>query len=272
MTEARAHKLTLDEVDWGDQTPIVLDPVTVADRLKSAALWGVGGTWLMGCVTAATNARRIWSPDQCEWMDRVYTRGQVLLTGSTWEAIVHPDVKEDQQYFFFQNHVNHLDHCSMYNASKHFKQGVELEEHFKYPFYGPFMKSRGTIPVVRGSAEGLKRLIKNIRAEVERGHSILAFPEGTRTTTGRVAPFKPGIFRIATQVGLPIVPVAVTGMYEVMRKDSLLIRPGHHVAVFYDKPVPTAGLKDSDMPELMYEVHKTIRTRVDDYWRARGKL
>lgn len=260
------------DLDWGDQTPIEPDPVTLIDRAKSVALWGICGSFLAGGMTAATAARQVWSTDECEWIDRAYIKRQLVLTGSKWKAVVHPGVKDEQQYMFIQNHVNHLDYASMYNATKHFKQGVELKDHFKYPLYGPFMESRGTIPVVRGSAEGLKQLIKGIRAEVERGHSILAFPEGTRTSTGRVAPFKPGLFRIASQIGLPIVPVAVTGMYEVMRKDSLMIRPGYEVTVFYDEPVPTVGLKESDMPALMQHVHTTIRTRVDDYWRSRGKL
>lgn len=259
-------------IDWGDQTPIEADPVTLKDRLLSVCLWGAGSAWLATSMGAITLARSLVDTDRAEWLDRIYISGQIALTGSKWKAVVHPDVREDQQYFFFQNHVNHFDHCSMYNATSHFKQGVELEEHFKYPFYGPFMKKRGTIPVVRGSAEGLKRLIKGIRSEVAHGHSILVFPEGTRTTSGRVQPMKPGVFRIAMDVGIPIVPVAVTGMYDVMRKGSLMIRPGYEVTVFYEKPIPTKGLTHADLPKLMKDVHTAIATRVDDYWRARGKL
>ncbi len=258
-------------IDWGDLSPIEPDPITWKDRAISAALWGVGVPWLLGCTSACRMARSFFSTDQVEWLDRVYTRGQVALTGSKLRAVVHPDVKEDEQYFFFQNHVNHFDHCSMYNATSHFKQGVELEEHFEYPFYGPFMRQRGTIPVAQG-IDGLKRLIRGVREEVARGHSILVFPEGTRTTTGRVQAFQPGVFRIAMDLGIPIVPVAVTGMYDVMRKGSLVIRPGFEVSVFYEKPIPTKGLKREDLRPLMKQVHAAIATRVDDYWRARGKL
>lgn len=258
--------------DWGDQTPIEPDPVTLRDRVLAAALWGVGVPWLATGMGACMVARSFFTTDQVDWMDRVYIRGQLALTGSRWRAVVHPDVRDDRQYFFFQNHINHFDHCSMYNATPHFKQGIELKEHFDYPFYGPFMKQRGTIPVVRGSKDGLRELVSNIKAEIARGHSILAFPEGTRTTTGRVGPFKPGLFRVAVETGVPIVPVSVTGMYDVMRKGSLLIRPGYDVTVYYDQPIETAGLTESEIPDLMRRVHGVIAGRVDAYWQVRGKL
>ncbi len=273
MTHAgRVKGESSKSIDWGDQTPIEPDPETLKDKLIAAGLWALGGAWLASSTAAITLARSFVDTDQAEWLDRIYIRGQLLLTGSKWKAVVHPDVRDDEQYFFFQNHINHFDHCSMYNATPHFKQGVELVEHFEYPFYGSFMKARGTIPVARGSAEGLKRLIRGIRSEVAAGHSILVFPEGTRTTTGRVQPMKPGVFRIAIDVGIPIVPVAVTGMYDVMRKGSFLIRPGYDVTVFYEKPIPTKGLRPADVPDLMQQVHSVISRRVDDYWRERGKI
>jgi len=273
MTRTDATKGSADfGIDWGDQTPIEPDPVSLRDKLVAAGLWGAGGLWLASSMSAIMLARKLVDTDAAEWLDRIYIRGQIALTGSNWKSVVHPDVRPDEQYFFFQNHINHFDHVSMYNATPHFKQGVELEAHFDYPFYGPFMKSRGTIPVAPGSASGLKRLIKGIRDEVARGHSILVFPEGTRTTTGRVRPMKPGVFRIALDVGIPIVPVAVTGMYDVMRKGSLIIRPGMDVTVFYEKPIPTKGLTQADLPKLMKDVHTVISARVDEYWRARGKL
>lgn len=272
MTQTEQRTTEPVNIDWGDQRPIETDRISLLDRIVSVGLWGVGVPWLAAGMGACMLARKFYSTDEVEWLDRIYIKGQVLLTGSKWRAVVHPEVKEDQAYFFFQNHINHFDHVTMYNATPHFKQGVELEEHFKYPVYGPFMKQRGTIGVTPRSRDGLKRLVEGVRKEVARGHSILVFPEGSRTENGRVGPFKPGIFRIAMRVGIPIVPVAVTGMYDVMHKGSLVIRPGKEVTVYYEKPIPTAGLTEEDLPKLMKDVHSVIAKRVDDYWRERGKL
>ena len=255
-----------------DLTPIEPDPISVKDRVISVGLWGVGVAWISAAMGGIMAARKLWPGDALEPAERIYVKGQLALLGVKWRAVVHPKVDESQQYLFLQNHINHFDHCSMYNATRHFKQGVELAEHFKYPVYGPFMKGRGTIPVVKGARDMYDRLCEDVKKELSIGHSILAFPEGTRTTTGRVGPFKPGMFKVAVATGTPIVPVAVTGMYDVMRKGSLVIRPGFTVTTYYEEPIETAGLTEADIPALMQKTRDVISARVDAYWRERGKL
>ena len=172
---------------------------------------------------------------------------------------------------FFQNHVNHLDHCTMYCATPHFKQGVELEEHFRYPIYGRYMRSRGTIPVRRGDAGAAAPAASRACAPSSRAATRCSvFPEGTRTLDGHLGEFQPGVFRIVQQLGAPIVPVTVTGMYRVMRKGSYLIRPGHDVTVYCDAPIETAELGRRDVPELMTRVRAVMQAGSTDYYRQTG--
>jgi len=154
----------------------------------------------------------------------------------------------------------------MYCATPHFKQGVELQEHFRYPVYGAYMRKRGTIPVRRGDVSGLRQLITRMRAELSAGNSLLVFPEGTRTRDGRVGELEAGLFRVVQQLGAPIVPVTVTGAYRVMRKGSLLIRPGHPITVYCDEPIETAALTRKDLPNLMARVRRTMQGRLDAYF------
>jgi hypothetical protein len=93
-------------------------------------------------------------PERTEWLSRLYCRGQVAMTGARWRSVVDPAVDPARPYLFACNHVNLLDHVTMYNSTPHFKQGLELESHFKIPVYGWFMKQRGTIPVKKGVAGG----------------------------------------------------------------------------------------------------------------------
>lgn len=252
-----------------DPPKVELDPVTLKDKVVSAALWGVGVSWLapmlgtMGLLNAT-----VLPSDRSEFLNRLYCKGQLALTGCNWKAVVHPDVDPEQPYMFAQNHTNLFDHVTLYNATPHFKQGLELEKHFKIPLYGWFMKARGTIPVRSGREGQTPEIMDNMRREIAAGHSILAFPEGHRTLDGRVGPFRKGVFFIARDLGLPIAPVAVTGMYRVNRKGSWLIRPGQDVTVFVEKPIPTAGLPDSAIPELSDQVRSVISDRVDAYWRG----
>lgn len=251
-----------------NEPAVVLDQDTLIDQAISLGLWGIGGTWLMGMLLPMTVLHRFFSAEQLEGMSRLYTRGQILLTGSRLRHVVHPGIAHNRPYMFFQNHINHLDHCTMYNATPHIKQGLELEAHFKYPIYGEFMRRRGTIPVKRGGS-GNPELVQHMGRELQAGNSLLVFPEGTRTLTGRLGDFRSGVFRIAQQLGASIVPVTVTGMYRVMRKGSLMIRPGHEVTVYCDAPIEASEYAEDELPALMARVHGVMRGRLDDYWAAR---
>jgi 1-acyl-sn-glycerol-3-phosphate acyltransferase len=246
--------------------PVVLRADGPLDYAISAGLWAAGIAWLVPMMGLQIAMHRLVGPDNMQWLERLYTRGQVFLTGSRWRAVVDPAIEPNRAYLFFQNHVNHLDHCTMYAATRHFKQGVELEDHFRYPVYGAFMRSRGTLPVKPGSPRHLIQLRDQMKAELARGHSLLVFPEGTRTLTGQLGEFQTGVFRIARETQAPIVPVTVTGMYRVMRKGSLLIRPGYDVTVYCDAPIETRGLSRADVPQLMASVRAVMERRLNAYW------
>lgn len=245
---------------------LVLPKDSHFDRFIAVVLWLIGVMWMFPVMLSMMVLSLALPPWRTNWLNRAYCRGQLLLTGSSWRADVHPKVDPKAAYLFAQNHINHFDHVVLYNATPHFKQGLELESHFKYPVYGWFMKSRGTIPVRPGSQGQTPAIMNRMRAEVARGHSILTFPEGTRTQNGRVGTFRKGVFYIARDLGVPVVPVAITGMYNVMRKGSWLIRPGYSITVHVCEPISTQGLTDEDIPSFAKQVENEVAKHVDAYW------
>ena len=242
------------------------------DHAASAALWAMGLGWMGLTLPPLTLLYRAFGSHNVDGLTRVFTRGQVALTLCRWQAEVDEAVRPDRPYVFVQNHVNLFDHCTMYAATPHFKQGVELLKHFDIPLYGPFMKHRGTIPVDRDDKANLLMVQRRIKAELAAGRSLLAFPEGTRTRDGRVAPFQSGLFHIARSVGAEIVPVAVTGMFEVLGTPSRVMRPFQDVRVHVMAPIPTAGLARGDVDALTAQVHGQIAAKVDAYYARRGAL
>ena len=236
------------------------------NRIVSLMIWVVAGGFLVFALSFLTIVYQFIKPDQVQFLERLYCRLQLALTFNKQTHWVHPDVDPRTQYLFIQNHTSHLDHVAMYTATPHFKQGIELETHFDYPFYGWFMKSRGTIPVPKDRSGALQALSRAVRTELDADHSILGFPEGHRTLTGHVGGFHDGLFHIAIELGVPVVPVAVTGLYEVLHKGSLVIRPGNEIVVHVEEPIPTDGMTAKDVPALRDQVRDVISSRVEAHW------
>lgn len=241
-----------------------MKPATTAwTRIASVLIWLLAGGFLVFALSFLTLLYRFVRPDRVQFLERWYCKLQLALTFNKQSHRVHPAVDPKTQYLFIQNHTSHLDFVAMYNATPHFKQGVELEAHFDYPFYGWFMKARGTIPVPKDRKKALQSLRQAVRSEVDAGHSILGFPEGHRTVTGRVGRFHEGLFRIAIELGVPVVPVAVTGLYEVLHKGSLIIRPRNEIVVYVEEPIATEAMSIDDIPQLRDRVREVISARVD---------
>jgi 1-acyl-sn-glycerol-3-phosphate acyltransferase len=134
---------------------------------------------------------------------------------------------------------------------------------FRIPVMGWMMKMAGDIPVTRDERGSRAVAIERCRDRLERKVSVMIFPEGTRSKTGELLPFKDGAFRLAIETGLPILPMAVAGTRGALRKGSLLF--GRAVAeVRVLDPVPTNGLTFADVPALRDRVRAMIQAARDD--------
>ena len=120
----------------------------------------------------------------------------------------------------------------------------------------------GFIPLERGNREQSLPAIERAAGDLRDGNSFLIFPEGTRSRTGELLPFKKGGFILAIKGQAPIVPVAITGARAAMRKGSLLIYPVT-VHVRFAPPIDTAGLTIDDRDALVNRVRKEIEARLN---------
>lgn len=107
-----------------------------------------------------------------------------------------------------------------------------------------------SLPAVNRAAEALKA-----------GKSFMIFPEGTRSRTGALLPFKKGGFVMAIAAQVPVVPVTITGARDAMRKGSPLLWPVT-VTVEFSAPVPTAGMAFTQRDELIKDVRRAIEARL----------
>ena len=115
----------------------------------------------------------------------------------------------------------------------------------------------GFVPLERGNRDQSLPAIDRAAQALREGNSFLIFPEGTRSRTGELLPFKKGGFIMALQAQAPIVPVAIAGARDAMRKGSPWIRPVT-VRVRLGQPVETAGLTIEDRDELVGRVRGEV--------------
>lgn len=130
----------------------------------------------------------------------------------------------------------------------------ELE---RVPFLGWYMAAMGMIFVDRGRSERAIASLERAGELIRAGAHIAAFPEGTRSADGRILPFKKGIFVVAIEAGVPVVPVAIEGSRHVWPRGSFRFRPGN-VRVKLGQPIATAGLSYDDRDALRSEVHAAL--------------
>ena len=117
----------------------------------------------------------------------------------------------------------------------------------------------GFVPLERGNPEQSLPAIDGAAQALRDGASFLIFPEGTRSRTGALLPFKKGGFIMALKGEAPIVPTAISGTRNALRKGSFIIRPVH-VRLQFAEPVETAGIPHDQRDPLIAEVRRRIET------------
>jgi 1-acyl-sn-glycerol-3-phosphate acyltransferase len=128
---------------------------------------------------------------------------------------------------------------------------VGKKELVSIPVFGPAWRACGNIPIDRhdrdAAIEALDRAGARLRQD---GGVVILFPEGTRSPDGDLLPFKKGPFMLALKLGVPVIPVGLSGSRRVMPKGSWRIRPGP-VQVRIGRPIPVAGLGEDDRDALL---------------------
>lgn len=130
-------------------------------------------------------------------------------------------------------------------------------ELFRIPVMGWMMWLAGDIPVKRGFGPSAVEAMERCREVLRKRVSVMIFPEGTRSKTAELLPFKDGAFRLAVEAGVPILPLAVSGTATALPKHGWRFgRSAAEVRVL--EPVETKGLTLADVPSLKAKIRDRI--------------
>jgi 1-acyl-sn-glycerol-3-phosphate acyltransferase len=191
------------------------------------------------------------------WVTKIYSRLALPLFGVTVETRGLSRVDRNSPYVFMSNHVSHIDSPALAVSIPHPMYWVFKKELSRIPVFGWVLLSLGQIMVDRANFAQARTAMAAALEGLSGNHSVLIYPEGTRSKDGNLQPLKKGGFFLAVSSGLPIVPVRVSGSRDIVASGSLAVRPGHVIVELFD-PIPTTGKTDADIPELMGRVRDAL--------------
>lgn len=163
------------------------------------------------------------------------------------------NIRPGVSYVFLSSHQSYMDIAAMLGYLPAQLRIAAKKSLFKVPFMGWHLSRAGHIPIDRKSSENAIAAMQKAADYLTDGVCVFLYPEGTRSRDGHLQSFKKGGFKLALQAGAPIIPVTIIGTREVLPVDSIIFRPGP-AEMYVGAPIPTAGLGDDDMENLMQQV------------------
>jgi 1-acyl-sn-glycerol-3-phosphate acyltransferase len=239
--------------------------------LRSGFLWGMSWLHFLIAVPILIALAVVLDPRKHDWLQRALCRRIAFFSGARVEKKMDAGFDAQRTCFFMVNHVNLFDPFLLYCAIPQLVRGWELESHFNIPIYGWLMKRFGNVPVpVTRAPKDLKRLWRMTKEALDGGTSLIIFPEAKRTRDGHLNEFEDGGFRLAMQMGRPIVPVSLVRSFQHLRTGHWLLTPTT-ITVHIHDTIETAGLGKDDVPELKERVRAAIAGPVEEWLREYKK-
>ena len=166
-------------------------------------------------------------------------------------------VDRHQRYILIANHSSYFDIPCLFAAIPQPIRFMAKISLFKIPIFGWAMLRSGFIPIDRKNRRTAVKSFEMAVDRIRKGNTIVVFPEEGRSRTREMRPFQRGGFLLAIRSGLPILPIAIDGTYDVMRAGATKIRPGR-VTLRVGKVIPTEGRSVRQKEQLAEEARAQI--------------
>ncbi len=193
------------------------------------------------------------------WLARLWSRLWLLASGTRVESHFEHPLQNDRGYVFMANHQSWYDIPALLSTLPSQTRFLAKKGLFQLPVLGWSLRAGGFIAVDRKDRTGARETFNAAIQCLAGNHSILIFPEETRSRDGLLLPFKKGGLLLALKAGAQIVPVGLRGTRQIRPKDSWLIRPGR-ISVHYGQPLDTTAYTLRERESLSAEVRRRIAT------------
>ena len=191
---------------------------------------------------------------------RLWSRWFLWASGARVRIIGYENIHEERPQIVASNHQSWMDVVALAGNMPGAFKFVAKKELGRIPFFGWGWRAAGHISIDRSDTASAIRSLDRAGDIMRRLHAkVVIFPEGTRSPTGEMLPFKKGAFMLAIHTGVEIVPVGVSGGRSILRKGDWRIRPGE-ITLRIGEPIPMAGHSSDTRDALMARVRAEIES------------
>ncbi len=203
----------------------------------------------------AASAAILISPRIGSFFGMMWAKSSGLLTPMFVEVTGKENIKKNESYVIVANHQSQYDIFVLYGWLGIDFRWIMKKELRNAPFIGYASAKVGHIFIDRSSPVAALKSIEDAKKQLINGTSVVVFPEGTRSRTGKMKKFKKGAFKIAHQLELPILPVTLVGANAIMGPGFLNVMPGK-VELKIHEPIDMNKYKDK--PDELIEVTRSV--------------
>ena len=172
-------------------------------------------------------------------------------------------------FVLISNHQSFLDPLFCGTPLKKHLHFLARDTLFTNRFFGWLISSVNTIPVRQGEAD--LPAIRKVIAKLKEGCSVCLFPEGTRSSDGKITPFNPGLSLLCRRGRAAIVPVVIDGAFECWPRHKKIFSPGGKISVCYGKTITPEQVEKMDDRQLADNLTRTLRRMQNDCRLKHGK-
>jgi len=165
-----------------------------------------------------------------------WTKGGLLIYGIKLNVTGNGNIEKDKGYVYVSNHSSYLDILVIFAGVKDNIRMVYKREISRIPIFGWAMLACGFIPINRENIRSAMKSLAKGAEKVKKGLSVLIFPEGTRSLDGKTDEFRRGMFVLAEKSGAEIIPLSITGTFDLLPRNSSRIKNGK-VNIVIGKPI-----------------------------------